>query len=103
MERKHHTTRLAERRDKDRKRQARRRARLKAANAPLTHTIDRAVIAGLRHAIAESTTPEGMSPELFAFMNLISKRAMTVLVDRGGYDSSASREAFTKRLAKKQR
>lgn len=42
--------------------------------------------------------PEGLKPEVVAFMNLISRQVATLLVGRAGYDKEATKKAFIDRL-----
>lgn len=88
---------ITEKRKKDRERQARRRAKLKAVNAPQTHDIERAVTEALGFQIKKWMMELGRDEAQTIIAPLINV-IETILVDRLQFDRVESRKAVKRLL-----
>lgn len=82
--------RAMDRQAKDRDRQARRRAGMKASGKPTTHTIHSALVAGIRRALGHAVAERHIPAEVRSFLEDCGTGAIEILVERKGYDREAA-------------
>lgn len=88
---------ITEKRKKDRERQARRRAKLKEANAPQTHDIERAITEALGFQM-KKWTMEMSREDAEALVAPLIVTIEMILVDRLEFDRTETRKAMKRLL-----
>lgn len=84
-------------RERDARRQARRRERMRAEGKPLTHVVDRVLLESLSFELARTPMPH--DGDAVVSVPALLKTARKILSRREGYDKAASRMAILGRLA----
>lgn len=85
-----------------RKRQADRRARMRATGKPDTNTVDKAVMEALAYTMASTQTTSVNVTATTISVSTLVWTAITILVDREGFDRAQSKAALKLRLRQRE-